>query len=173
MHDSEKPMTNQYLEYIQTAHWKMIAEEVKKRAGHRCQVCNRDSELEAHHRTYRNLYHESENMGDLTCLCRRCHGLFHESNKPPQQQKPKPLTTRKAIECQNRPEPQFFGADVVLTKKLIHACRTHRKGFSGPTIRAFGLSFPLPAKWSKRLVGTKISSEAYRAAFAGRLATIR
>jgi hypothetical protein len=172
-------MNQEYTEYLKTEKWKMIAGMVKERAGHRCQICNKGAELEAHHRTYVNLFNELEHMGDLTCLCRRCHGLYHESKQPrpkPAPQKPKfisPKKTRKIINCQYRPMPQFYGPEVVITRQMVKACRTPSGGFSGQTIRALGLTYPLPHKWTKKLVGVRISGEAYRAAFEGRLATIR
>jgi replicative DNA helicase len=46
------------------------------RAGHRCQVCNSPDKLDVHHRTYERV--GQEQLDDLTVLCDRCHGLFHE-----------------------------------------------------------------------------------------------
>jgi hypothetical protein len=91
----------EYAEYLQTAHWKEISAKVKERAGNRCQVCNSDRALEAHHRTYENIFHELEHLSDLTCLCGRCHGLFHGRNAPQKAQSRKkpsrrrPSSTRK------------------------------------------------------------------------------
>lgn len=72
----------EYAEYLQTAHWRMIADKVKERAAHRCQVCNSDKKLEVHHRTYENIFHELDHLDDLVCLCARCHGLFHAKRHP-------------------------------------------------------------------------------------------
>lgn len=71
-----------YYRYIVSPEWKKKADEAKRRAGYRCQVCNRkqgDVILNAHHRTYENLGHEKE--GDLTVLCDGCHGDFHKSGR--------------------------------------------------------------------------------------------
>ncbi len=68
-----------YYEYIQSDVWRAIAKSAKDRAGWRCQVCNRsDQTLDAHHRTYERLGHESPE--DITVLCRSCHELY-EKNK--------------------------------------------------------------------------------------------
>lgn len=57
--------------------WKAKARACKKRFGYRCAICNSPRNLEAHHRTYRNLFNEKQ--ADLTCLCRDCHALAPKS----------------------------------------------------------------------------------------------
>ena len=70
-----------YAVYIQSEDWKRKADAAKKKAGYKCQVCNRGTsevlQLEAHHRTYENLGNEL--ASDITVLCNECHDLF--SNK--------------------------------------------------------------------------------------------
>ena len=86
----------EYQEYLKTEHWQSVAKAVKERAGFRCQVCNNSKSLEAHHRTYEHMGREAEFLGDLICLCRRCHGLFHASKKPPASPRPqKPRTEQR------------------------------------------------------------------------------
>ena len=66
-----------YHEYILSAEWRERAEAAKRAAGYRCQLCNSaDGHLHAHHRTYARLGHEEPS--DVTVLCSRCHGLFHD-----------------------------------------------------------------------------------------------
>lgn len=65
-----------YYEYIYSEEWKLKAKEAKKRAGFRCQLCNGEKELNAHHRTYDRL--GSELPEDITVLCRDCHAKFHD-----------------------------------------------------------------------------------------------
>lgn len=71
-----------YYTYIASPEWKSKAEAAKKRAGYRCQVCNRGPQegarLDAHHRTYARLGHERPE--DITVLCHNCHELY-EANK--------------------------------------------------------------------------------------------
>ena len=64
-----------YQDYLQSNHWKRLAEETKRLAGYRCQVCNAEDELHAHHRTYERKGDELQS--DLICLCAYCHALFH------------------------------------------------------------------------------------------------
>lgn len=64
-----------YDDYIQSREWRKKAEAAKKRAGYRCQVCNGQDNLEAHHRTYERLGHEHDT--DITVLCEKCHKKAH------------------------------------------------------------------------------------------------
>lgn len=79
-----------YYTYIRSAQWRQRANEAKRRAGYRCQVCNRSSSdvvLNAHHRTYERL--GNEHPDDITVLCRDCHELYETNRKlpkPPRQQ---------------------------------------------------------------------------------------
>jgi hypothetical protein len=70
-----------YDEYLQTDHWKRLAEETKRLAGYRCQVCNAEGELHAHHRTYERKGDELQS--DLVCLCASCHRKFHNKDTEP------------------------------------------------------------------------------------------
>ena len=64
-----------YSDYLQTPHWKSVRADALKRAGHRCQVCNRKGRLEVHHRTYDRRGRELP--ADLIAICDNCHGTFH------------------------------------------------------------------------------------------------
>jgi nucleoside 2-deoxyribosyltransferase len=68
-----------YHEYIRSPEWKAKADEAKRRAGGRCQICNNPGWLHAHHRTYERLGNELPE--DITVLCRGRHARFH--NKLP------------------------------------------------------------------------------------------
>lgn len=68
-----------YQAFIASNEWKEKAYAAKKRAGWRCQLCNRcgykGKGLHAHHRTYERL--TNEEPGDITVLCASCHAKFH------------------------------------------------------------------------------------------------
>ena len=81
----------EYQEYINSAAWRKKAAACKERAGHRCQVCNAEGNLDAHHRTYERF--KDEDPGDLTALCRECHDLYENAKR---KSKPKPKKTTKA-----------------------------------------------------------------------------
>lgn len=65
-----------YKVYLQTEEWKQTRSFALNRAGLRCQMCNRATKLQVHHRTYERLGEEW--LDDLTVLCGDCHKTFHE-----------------------------------------------------------------------------------------------
>lgn len=77
----EKELTpkEQYLEYLQTDHWKQTRQAALERAGHRCQLCATTEHLQVHHNSYANLGNEKPE--DLVVLCRKHHELFHDAQK--------------------------------------------------------------------------------------------
>jgi len=90
------PSDVNYYEYIRSEAWRTKANAAKKRAGYRCQVCNKHSkevQLDAHHRTYERLGQEIPD--DITVLCRDCHSLYENNRKlnklPTKGNKPLPV----------------------------------------------------------------------------------
>jgi hypothetical protein len=67
--------TMPYPEYLETLEWQARRKAMLAHADHRCQVCNRDSRLNVHHRTYER--RGMELPSDLIVLCEDCHGLYH------------------------------------------------------------------------------------------------
>jgi len=72
-----KTPKDRYAEYLKTDYWHAVTLAVKAKAGYRCQVCNSPHDLQAHHRTYEHRGSELDHLDDMTCLCRRCHSIFH------------------------------------------------------------------------------------------------
>jgi hypothetical protein len=66
----------QYQEYLQSSHWRTMRRKALENAEHSCQLCNSDSALNVHHRTYERL--GRERLTDLIVLCRDCHAKFHD-----------------------------------------------------------------------------------------------
>lgn len=71
-------MEGGYSAFLNTIYWKTVAEEVKRRAGYRCQLCNSEDDLNVHHRCYEHKGTEILHMGDLICLCHKCHEHHHK-----------------------------------------------------------------------------------------------
>lgn len=65
-----------YRKYIQSDRWQAFASKRKAAVGNRCQLCNDEGALHAHHRTYARLGHEDDD--DVTVLCERCHEKVHD-----------------------------------------------------------------------------------------------
>jgi hypothetical protein len=64
-----------YREYLESPEWKARRLMALQGAFFRCQICNRDSRLNVHHRTYER--RGVEHPADLVVLCEDCHGLYH------------------------------------------------------------------------------------------------
>jgi hypothetical protein len=70
--------TMPYREYLETDEWKARRKRAMRKAGFRCQVCNRYGvRLNTHHRTYERRGQEYDS--DLIVLCQDCHYLFHQN----------------------------------------------------------------------------------------------
>lgn len=68
----------EYLDFLKTPYWKAIAQQSKKKAGYRCELCGSNKNLITHHKTYE--HHGKEHLywkQDLICLCENCHKKFH------------------------------------------------------------------------------------------------
>lgn len=178
-------MSKYYDEHLKSEYWKTVSGAVKARAGYRCQLCNSQHDLAAHHRTYEHRGRELDYLDDLVCLCRRCHAIFHghapaHTLTPPtiqQEARPyaKSLKLRKPsaksipqdpieIEAMMPPIP---GPEITLTKELIDQARTNG-AFTNASLRAFGLRYVPETGWPDRLVGKSIPKEDYRKALEGR-----
>ena len=70
-----------YHQYLASDAWREKREYMLRRAGHRCQVCNAQTRLDIHHRTYKRF--GEEHPDDLLALCRSCHDLFQQQGKIP------------------------------------------------------------------------------------------
>lgn len=71
-----------YKTYLESDAWRARADAAKRRAGYRCQLCNRSRTqviLNVHHRTYERLGNEQPD--DLTVLCGDCHKTYEDHRK--------------------------------------------------------------------------------------------
>ena len=170
---SAKLGTMNYHDYLKTDYWKAVSQAVKKRAGYRCQICNSQHDLQAHHRCYDHRGNELNHLDDLTCLCRRCHAIFHGQmpqvapapvkEKPQKPARPHGEVDEAWVEIHMPP-----GKMITLNRQLIIQCRTEANGFTNATLRALGMKPPLVAGWVRRLQGNTMTAAAYREALRGR-----
>lgn len=73
----EKPGDfSDYSYYLMSEDWEKKRETIIARDNHMCVVCKRRNNLQVHHLTYKNIYHEQDR--DLITLCRDCHATYHE-----------------------------------------------------------------------------------------------
>ena len=68
-----------YNEFLLTAYWRIVSEEVKRRRGE-CEICGSKEHLQVHHKTYEHHGYEHMHPEDLQCLCDKCHLKVHEDN---------------------------------------------------------------------------------------------
>lgn len=161
-----------YNDYLKTDYWKAVAQAVKKRAGYRCQICNSQHDLQAHHRCYDNRGNELKHLDDLTCLCRRCHAIFH-GQLPQVKLEAKPKKERlsklhKSVD-ESWVESHMPREEIItLTYELIQQCRTDAYAFTNATLRALGVRPPLIKGWVARLQGKTMTAMEYREALRGR-----
>ncbi len=127
-----------YADYLTTDYWKAVVLAVKERAGYRCQVCNSQHDLQAHHRCYDHRGKELDFLSDLTCLCRRCHGIFHG-------------TIQTAAPAPNV-EPRAH-AMVLITEQNYKGLRPTKEPWHW--MMANGIN-PKKAGWSRRAIGFEV-----------------
>ena len=98
-HQMSKQSQERYHDYLQTDYWKQVQFKVKERAEFRCQTCNSQLDLVAHHRTYEHRGHELDHLGDLVCLCKRCHAAIHSLiGQDGRQQQPSQVVHQVVVE---------------------------------------------------------------------------
>ena len=61
--------------YMQSPEWKHKRALVLARDNFQCRICSSPSNLQVHHLSYKNLYHEP--LSDLATLCGDCHTAIH------------------------------------------------------------------------------------------------
>jgi len=115
-----------YYAYIRSPEWRAKADAAKRRAGYRCQVCNRPSSqvvLNAHHRTYERLGNELPE--DITVLCEDCHKLYEKNKRV----HAPPAAARARAESKPAPAAHAFAANAAaatLTKAQKRRARAKR-----------------------------------------------
>ena len=76
--NKKKRKTTGYKKYLQSRHWKRVRRKTLRRYGYKCALCGNTKNLQVHHNSYKNLWHEKKT--DLVCLCGYHHNMYH-SNK--------------------------------------------------------------------------------------------
>jgi len=153
-------MSTTYQAYLASPAWKLVADTVKQRAGYKCQVCNSETDLQAHHRTYEHRGREMEHLGDLICMCKRCHSIFHcrECVEPVFRPTPPPRRPMLA------PAPVYLapchpykaGTMVLVTKANAGKLIARKPLYHWMRENGIG---PTRSGWRKRLIGHSIPAE--------------
>jgi 5-methylcytosine-specific restriction endonuclease McrA len=77
-----KGRKSNYRKSLNTDYWKNVCREVRLRDDHECQICEKKTSLEVHHKTYKKngisiIGKELENLDCLILLCADCHNKIH------------------------------------------------------------------------------------------------
>jgi hypothetical protein len=65
-----------YAEYILSPEWRIVCRVALAVAHDQCQLCHSADRLNVHHKSYRNLGHET--LDDVIVLCEICHERHHK-----------------------------------------------------------------------------------------------
>ena len=68
----------QYNEYLKSDHWQKLRKLAWYKFPHKCSICGTKDDLVLHHRTYKDLGHESLNQ--ITIICQTHHTAIHYEN---------------------------------------------------------------------------------------------
>lgn len=141
-------MSTKYDEYLKTDYWKAVSDAVKKRAGWRCQTCNSQHDLVAHHRCYDHRGYEMNYLDDLTCLCSRCHKLFH--GRLPVERVVKPKRPKKTSVAPKPQAPVENEELVQITYDNYKRLRCTKEPWHW--MKKVGID-PTVSGWAKRAIG--------------------
>lgn len=75
----EPIVKSKYEIYLGSEQFADLRQKVFRRDHNKCRACGSTENLQVHHLSYRNIYHEE--LDDLVCLCRNCHAAFHAVNE--------------------------------------------------------------------------------------------
>jgi len=75
-----------YRDFLETPYWTIVSEKKKIQAKFKCQLCNSQSNLQTHHRTYSIRGKELQNLNDLVVLCEECHKKHHDIEEQKREQ---------------------------------------------------------------------------------------
>ena len=121
-----------YFYYLKTSLWRIISEEIKRRANWKCQ-CGCRENLQTHHLS--NVHHGEEHlyMDDLQVLCRKCHQGLHGTSikdaekKRQRDNKKESILAQIPLGPQRIPESNITGSSFGLTRKFLEEMESERR----------------------------------------------
>lgn len=141
---SISPAQERYHSYLQSEYWQKVTHAVKQRADFRCQLCNSQHGLQAHHRTYEHRGNELEHLNDLTCLCSACHELFHKRHWQSE-------GAEGMAKAEQRRADELVMVEV--TKQNHYGIKSHKRAWHWMMANGYN---PRLKGWRKRAIGNRI-----------------
>ena len=122
-----------YFYFLRTSYWRIISEEIKRRAGWKCD-CGCRENLQVHHTKEGDQYHGEEHlMKGLVCLCRKCHQGLHGTSvkvaekKRQRDNRKENILSQVPLGPQRIPESNISGSSFGLTRKLLEEMEAERR----------------------------------------------
>ena len=122
-----------YFYFLKSSYWRIISEEVKRRANWRC-ACGCRENLQVHHTKEGDQYHGEEHlMNGLVCLCKNCHQGLHGTSvkvaekKRQRDNKKESILAQVPLGPQRIPESNISGSSFGLTRKLLEEMEAERR----------------------------------------------
>ncbi len=122
-----------YFYFLKSSYWRIISEEIKRRANWKCS-CGCRENLQVHHTENGNNHHGEEHLlQGLVCLCRKCHKNSHGTSVKIAE-KSRQRSNRKEDILSQLPhypkhisEGEISGSSFILTRKLLEELEHERK----------------------------------------------
>lgn len=124
-----------YFYYLRTSLWRIISEEIKRRAKWIC-ACGCRENLQVHHTEEGNAHHGEEHLflSALVCVCQKCHQKKHPIASVKLAEKKRRRNLRKENILTQLPsypdrvaEENISGSSFVLTRDLLEELEKDRK----------------------------------------------
>lgn len=127
-------LSMRYFYFLKSSFWRIISEEVKRRAGRKCSCGSRES-LQVHHGDEGNKNHGEEHLilDKLQCLCGKCHDALHGNSVKDAEKKRQRDDRKERILTQlpfypgRMTEEEISGSSFTLTRKLLEELEHERK----------------------------------------------
>lgn len=123
-----------YFYFLKSSYWRIISEEVKRRAGRKCS-CGCRENLQVHHGNEENNHHGEEHLiiEKLQCLCGKCHDTLHEKSTKTAEKNRQRNNRKEQILVQlpfypkRVDEMNISGSSFTLTRKLLEELEHDKK----------------------------------------------
>ena len=122
-----------YFYYLRTSLWRIISEEIKRRASWKCS-CGCRENLQVHHTEEGDIHHGEEHLlKGLVCLCKKCHQTIHGTTVKVADKKRQRDNRKENILFQlpyypsRVPEENISGSSFGLTRTLLEELEHERR----------------------------------------------